>query len=37
MGSAKLITECKGARPEMIKCGAPNRRVEVEPITITKK
>lgn len=37
-GSSKLVTVCKEkTRAAMISCGAPNRRVEVEPITITKK
>ena len=38
MGSSKLVTDCKEkTRAAMITCGAPNRRVEVEPITVTKR
>lgn len=37
MGSGKLVTDCKETtRAAMIKCGTPNRRVEIEPITVPK-
>ena len=37
VGSTKLVTVCKEkTRAAMISCGTPNRRVEVEPITVTK-
>ena len=37
MGSTKLVTVCKEkTRAAMISCGAPNRRVEIEPITISR-
>lgn len=36
-GSTRLVTVCKEkTRAAMITCGQPNRRVEVEPITVTK-
>lgn len=35
MGSGKLVTDCKETtRAAMIKCGTPNHRVEIEPITV---
>lgn len=38
MGSTKLVTVCKEkTRAAMITCGAPNRRVELEPITVVKR
>jgi OOP family OmpA-OmpF porin len=38
MGSTKLVKECDlRNRAEAVACGAPNRRVEVEPITVPKK
>lgn len=38
VGSTKLVKDCKEPnRAAMITCGAPNRRVEVEPITVVKK
>ena len=37
MASTQLVTQCKGARPEMIKCGQPNRRVELEQLSIERK
>ena len=37
MGSGKLVTDCKETtRAAMITCGTPNRRVEIEPITVPK-
>jgi OOP family OmpA-OmpF porin len=37
MGSTKLVKECDlRKRAEVVACGAPNRRVEVEPITVPK-
>lgn len=37
VGSTKLVTVCKEkTRAAMITCGTPNRRVEVEPMTVTK-
>lgn len=38
MGSTKLVTVCKEkTRAAMIKCGEPNRRVVVDPITVVKR
>jgi OOP family OmpA-OmpF porin len=38
MGSTKLVVVCKEkTRAAMISCGAPNRRVEVEQITVVKR
>lgn len=38
MGSSQLVTECAlPTRAEMITCGTQNRRVEIEPITVTKR
>ena len=38
VGSTRLVTDCKErTRAAMITCGQPNRRVEVEPITVTKR
>ena len=38
MGSTKLVTDCKEkTRAAMIKCGEPNRRVVIEPITVPKR
>jgi OmpA-OmpF porin, OOP family len=35
--SSQVLTDCKlPTRAEMIKCGTPNRRVEIEPITVSK-
>ena len=34
MASTKLVKQCTGARPEMITCGQPNRRVELEQISV---
>lgn len=37
VGSSQLVTECQlPTRAEMIKCGTQNRRVEIEPITVTR-
>jgi OmpA-OmpF porin, OOP family len=37
MASSQLVTNCKlPTRAEMIKCGTANRRVVIEPITVTK-
>ena len=37
MASTRLVTQCTGARPEMITCGQPNRRVELEQISVPSK
>jgi OOP family OmpA-OmpF porin len=38
MASTKLVVVCKEkTRAAMISCGAPNRRVEVEQITVVKR
>lgn len=38
VGSTQLVTVCKEkTRAAMIKCGEPNRRVVVEPITVPKR
>ena len=38
VGSSQVVTDCKlPTRPEMIKCGTQNRRVEIEPITVSKR
>ena len=37
-GPADPVVQCDGVKPRsaLIKCLAPNRRVELEPITVTK-
>jgi len=38
VGSSQLVTDCKlPTRAEMIQCGTQNRRVEIEPVTVTKR
>jgi OmpA-OmpF porin, OOP family len=38
VGSSQVVTDCQlPTRAEMIKCGTQNRRVEIEPITVTKR
>jgi OOP family OmpA-OmpF porin len=37
VASSQVLTDCKlPTRAEMIKCGAKNRRVEIDPITVAK-
>lgn len=37
VASSQVLTDCKlPTRAEMIKCGTQNRRVEIEPITVSK-
>ena len=38
MGSSQLVTDCQlPTRAEMIQCGTQNRRVDIEPITLTQR
>ncbi|WP_418315760.1 OmpA family protein [Piscinibacter sakaiensis] len=38
LGSSQLVTNCQlPTRAEMIQCGTQNRRVDIEPITVTKR
>ncbi|MBL8301440.1 MAG: OmpA family protein [Ideonella sp.] len=38
VGSSQVVTDCRlPTRAEMIKCGTQNRRVEIEPITISRR
>ena len=38
VGSSQVVTDCQlPTRAEMIKCGTQNRRVEIEPVTVTKR
>ena len=38
VGSSQVVTDCKlPTRAEMIQCGTQNRRVEIEPVTVTRR
>jgi OOP family OmpA-OmpF porin len=38
MSFSRPVVDCKtGNQAERVRCGAPNRRVEVEPITVPKR